>query len=157
MNLITPSLAIVALATSLAAQPAPRMGTPLAGAELRALELVRDSVWVHWFSGDTAGLRRVLSPELVAMSSGDTLWQSLDQTVSGAAEFKKGGGRFVSVAFDHKTTHHFNGTAVLFARYTIVTERGGKRRTERGRVTEVFVRSGARWVHTSWHLDPDAS
>ncbi|MBI3790673.1 MAG: nuclear transport factor 2 family protein [Gemmatimonadetes bacterium] len=146
---------VLSAALPLGAQPAPRMSTPLPAAELTALEAARKEVWVRWFEGDTAALRRMLSPELVAMSTGDTLWQSLDQTIAASAAFKRDGGKFVSVAFDSRATHHFNGTAVLFARYTIVTERKGKRATSHGRLTEVFVRSGPRWVHTSWHLEGD--
>ncbi len=84
----------------LMAQAAPSVSTPLSGADLAALEVIRKDVWVHWFTGDTAQLRRVLAPELVAISADAQHWQSLDETLAGSAKFKAGGGRFVSVTFE---------------------------------------------------------
>ena len=50
-------------------------------------------------------------------------------------------------------THRFGDVAVMFSVYTTVVESGGRRETQRGRATEVFVRSKGCWVHTSWQLD----
>lgn len=144
------------LATSpLAAQAAPRVTTTLSATELTALEAVRKAVWVDWFSGDTAALRRVLGPELVAMSAGAPYWQSLGETIAASARFKAGGGKLVSVGFDSTTTHRFGETVVMFSRYTVVMENTEGRATQKGRATEVFVRTNGRWVHTSWHLDSE--
>ena len=82
-------------------------------------------------------------------------WQSLRETIDGSAEFKAGGGHFVSVAFDSAMIHRFGETVVMFSRYAVITERGGKQVTQQGNATEVFVRTNGRWVHTSWHLDRD--
>ena len=146
-------LALMTAASTLAAQPAPRVATTLGAAELSELEAIRKSVWVDWFSGDTAALRRVLGPELVAMSPGEPHWQSLGESLDGSAGFKEGGGRFVSVAFDSSTVHRFGDVVVMFSHYRVVTENQGARSTLQGRATEVFVRANGRWVHTSWHLD----
>jgi ketosteroid isomerase-like protein len=150
------ALALFAATSSLAAQAAPRVATTFAGAELARLETVRKAVWVDWFSGDTAALRRALGPELVALSPGAPHWQSLDQSIAASADFKAKGGKLVSVAFDSTMTHRFGEVAVMFAHYTVITENGGKRSTQKGRATEVFVRTNGRWVHTSWHLDQES-
>ena len=139
----------------LAAQAAPRVTAALSAADVTALERVRRAVWVDWFSGDTAALRRVLAPELVALSPGAPHWQSLGQTIAASADFKAKGGKFVSVAFDSAMTHRFGDTVVMFAHYAVVTENAGTRSTQKGRATEVFVWTNGRWVHTSWHLDRD--
>jgi hypothetical protein len=144
---------MIATASPLAAQAAPRVTTPLPAAELAALESLRASVWEQWFTGDTAALRRVLAPELVAIGTDAHLWRSLDETLAASAGYKASGARFVSVAFDNKVTHHFGNTVVMFSRYSVITENKGERRTQTGHATEVFVRSGGRWVHTSWQLD----
>jgi hypothetical protein len=149
------ALALLAGTSSLTAQAAPRVTTPLAGAELTTLETVRKAVWVDWFSGDTAALHRVLTPELVAVSPGAPQWQSLGQTMAASADFKAKGGKFVSVAFDSTLTHRIGDAVVMFSRYAVVTESAGKRSTQKGRATEVFARTNGRWVHTSWHLDID--
>jgi Domain of unknown function (DUF4440) len=137
----------------LAAQAAPRVATALGASELAALEVVRRDVWVHWFAGDTASLRRVLAPELVAITSDSPQWQSLDETIKSSVRFKESGGRLESVTFDSTRVHLLGEVVVMFSHYAIVTVRSGARSTQKGRATEVFVRTQGRWVHTSWHLD----
>lgn len=144
-------LVVLAIASSVGAQDAPRISTTLPASERTALAAIRRDVWVHWFQGDTAALRQVLAPELVAISPDGV--QSLDATVAGSAGFRAGGGRFVSVTFDDEVIHRFGEVVVMFSRYAVVTERAGERETQSGRATEVFVRTNGRWVHTSWHLD----
>src|SRR5689334_2223588 len=102
-----------------AAQPAPRVASALAGAELKELEAVRRKVWVDWFSGDTAALHKVLAPELVAMSTGSANWQSLAETIASSAKFKADGGKFISVDFESTVTHRFGDAVVMFSRYTV--------------------------------------
>jgi hypothetical protein len=159
MKIVPFALMVVIGATTVSAQSAPRVATTIGGAELKDLEAVRKAVWVDWFSGDTASLRRALGPELVAMSPGAPYWQSLEETLASSAKFKAGGGRFLSVAFDSSTIHRFGNVVVMFSRYTVVTETNAERGTLQGRATELFVRANGRWVHTSWHLDetPDAA
>jgi hypothetical protein len=151
MRMLKVSFVLMVAATSLSAQAAPSVAATLPATELAALEKVRKDVWVHWFAGDTAGLRRVLAPELVAIDPSGR--ETLEQTIRGSAEYKKGGARLVQIAFDNNVVHRFGDVVVLFSRYSLVTEMGGKRQPRSGQVTEVFVRRGTRWVHTSWHLD----
>lgn len=156
MKFVRLALALLAVTSPLAAQAAPRVTATLSAAELNTLEKVRKAVWVDWFSGDTAALHRVLAPELVAVSSVASHWQSVNQAIASSADFKAKGGRFVSVAFDSAMTHRFGDVVVMFSHYTVVTENEEMRSTRKGRATEVFVRTNGRWVHTSWHLDRDA-
>lgn len=145
------ALCLFLAAAPVAAQPAPRMSTELPAADRTQLEQVRRSVWVHWFAGDTAALRRILAPELVAISPDGR--QTLGQSLAGSAGFAAGGGRLVSLDFVDNVFHRFGDAVVLFSRYALVTEGGGRKQAQQGHVTEVFVRRAGRWVHTSWHLD----
>ena len=145
--------AITLVSGGVRAQSAPAVSTTLPADELKSLSAIRHAVWVDWFTGDTAALRRVLTPELVAVSPGAPHWQSLSESLAASAAFKASGGRLISVTFDSATTHRFGETVVMFSHYLVVTERKGERSTQQGRATEVFVRRGTRWVHTSWHLD----
>ena len=147
------ALATTASATPLAAQAAPRVATTLPAAELRALEALRHDVWVHWFAGDTAALRRVLGPELVAISPDGPHWQGLEQTLAGSAGFAAGGGRLLSIRFDSTTVHRMDNVVVMFSHYALELGQDTTRFQQAGRATEVFVRNGGRGVHTSWHLD----
>jgi hypothetical protein len=157
MKIAAFTLALVSAVSPLSAQATPRVAMPLSGTQLADLEAVRKAVWVDWFSGDTASLRKVLGPELVAISAGVPHWQSLDESLATSAGFKASGGKLVSVSFDSTLTHRFGETVVMFSHYAVVTASGGQRQTQEGRATEVFVRSNGRWLHTSWHLDEEAS
>ena len=155
MKVAAIALALVSVTLPLSAQLAPRVAATLPAAELTKLEAVRKAVWVDWFSGDTAALRRSLAPELVAISPGAPHWQSLQESIAGSAKFKADGGRFVSVAFDSSMIHRFGDAVVMFSHYRVITAGRQGERTQKGRATEVFVRSNGRWVHTSWHLDAE--
>ncbi len=157
MKIAAVALALAAAAAPLSAQATPRIAKTLSGAELADLKAVREAVWVDWFSGDTASLRRVLGSELVAIAAGVPHWHSLEQSLAASADFKAKGGKLMSVSFDSTQTHRFGGTVVMFSHYAVVTGSGGKPQTQKGRATEVFVRSNGRWLHTSWHLDEEAS
>ena len=157
MKIAAVALVLAAAASPLSAQAAPRIAMTLSGADLADLVAVRERVWVDWFSGDTASLRTVLGPELVAITAGVPHWHSLEQSIAASSDFKANGGKLVSVSFDSTLTHRFGETVVMFSHYSVVTERRGRRQTQKGRATEVFVRSNGRWLHTSWHLDAEAA
>jgi ketosteroid isomerase-like protein len=146
-------LATLVAASPVAAQDAPRVATTLPPAELAALEVLRKDIWVHWFTGDTAALRKELGSELIAISADSKLWQTLDETLAGSAQFKASGGSLVSVDFDNTTIHRFGDVVVMFSRYHLTTSREGREAHSTGRGTEVFVRANDQWVHTSWHLE----
>jgi ketosteroid isomerase-like protein len=135
------------------ATAAPRVATSFSAADQRELDDVRRGVWVAWFGGDTASLRRVLGPELLAMDGGGTSWRGLEPTIASSADFAARGGKLVSVRFDSATTHRFGNVAVMFSLYALETESNGARSASHGRATEVFVRTAGRWVHTSWQLE----
>ncbi len=135
------------------AQAAPRLSAAMPPSELRTLDAIRRAVWVDWFTGDTAKLRAILTPDLVAMSADAAHWQTLDQAIASSAGFKASGATFIDVKFDSTTVHRFGDVVVMFSHYAVTTESGGKREVMAGRATEVFVRRDGRWLHTSWHLD----
>ena len=145
-------LLVPAAALSLQAQPAPSVATTITGPERAELLRVRRAVWVSWFNGDTAALRRVLAPELIAISPDSKLWQNLSETIAGSAAFKAGGQKLQGVAFANDSIHRFADVVVMFSRYTVTTS-GPRAFVQKGRATEVFVRRNGRWIHTSWHLD----
>ena len=150
-------LAVLAATPPIAGQAPARLTTTLPPAELEALEALRKDIWVHWFTGDTAALRRELGPELIAISADSKLWQTLEESLAGSAQFKASGGSLVSVDFDNTTIHRFGDVVVMFSSYHVITSRAGQEAHSTGRGTEVFVRSDGRWVHTSWHLETTSS
>lgn len=146
-------LSLLAVASPLAAQAAVRVAASMPAAELAALESLRKDIWVQWFTGDTSGLHKVLAPELVAVSPDSPEYQTLQNSLDGSARYKASGAKFISVDFAQNKAHRFGDVVVLFTHYTVVTEKAGKRSTQKGRATEIFVRQDGKWVHTSWHID----
>jgi ketosteroid isomerase-like protein len=146
-------LAIAIATSAIGAQPAPAIATSLPSTEMATLEQIRKNVWVNWFGGDTAALRSVLTPDLIAISPDLPHWQNLEQTLAASAGFRAGGGRLLSVEFDSTRVHRFGEVVVMFSHYRLVLRHDGQETRQRGRATEVFVRRNGRWLHTSWQLD----
>ena len=95
----------------------------------------------------------MLGPELIAISNDSPDYQSLDFTLTGAAQFKASGATLASVTFNATKVHRFGDVVVMFSHYAIDIDKAGQRSAQHGRATEVFVRRNGRWVHTSWHID----
>jgi hypothetical protein len=124
-----------------------------ADTSLAALYAAREQVWRDFFS-DPEGLARALPPEFVAVATGDTVWEDREATLARSRASVRGGTRLVSLSFPHNRVQRYGNVAVIHSRYEMVLE-GATRQTIRGNVTEVFVWTGARWSHPSWHLDYD--
>ena len=75
------------------------------------------------------------------------------QTLDGARAFRERGGRLVRLAFPETQAQRFGDVVVLYGRYEVVIQSDGAERTMRGRLTEMFVRRGGKWLHPGWHLD----
>lgn len=146
-------VALLAVVPSLSAQAAPRVTSTLPADSLAALDAIRRDVWVNWFAGDTAALRQVLAPELVAISPDSDTWQDLEGTLASSARYKAGGGKLAALEFSNTTVHRMGDVVVMFSRYNIHLLINGEHTEQKGRATEVFVRHGGTWVHTSWQLD----
>ncbi len=125
----------------------------ITGRRYAELLTARRAVWGAWFTGDTATLRRHLAPELVAIGPDSRPWHTLAHSLEESERFAAAGSRLMDVAFPLTVPHRFGATVVLFSEYRVLLAAGDDVRAQQGRPTEVFVRSGGRWVHTSWHLD----
>jgi hypothetical protein len=72
---------------------------------------------------------------------------TFDVVVDGARHRLIAGGVFITRPSSLWRSRHY-----VLALCSRDRERG-KQSTQRGRATELFVRTNGRWVHTSWHLD----
>ncbi len=118
---------------------------------------LREAAWRAWFSGDEPALRRMLPPEFIGIGMNDGPFTSLALTLEQARGFRSGGGRLVRLEFPETRAQRYGDVMVLYGRYSAVIESGGAERTVGGRLTEVFVRQGGRWLHPGWHLDTVAT
>jgi hypothetical protein len=113
---------------------------------------VREGAWRAWFAGDTEALSRVLPPEFIGISMEGPL-TSLPRTLEESRAFREGGGRLVSLDFPETQAQRYGDVVVLYGRYAVTFTSGGSEKAVSGRLTEVFVRQGGRWLHPGWHLD----
>jgi uncharacterized protein DUF4440 len=134
-----------------AAQSPVLAGDPVDSATRRELYAARDAVWRAWFASDTVALRQLLPPAVAAGSVGD--WQDRETTIAAARQFAEAGGRLVALHFDSTRVELRGNVAVLRSRYHLLVDRGSKRTTQAGVATEVFVKSGPRWVNPFWYLE----
>jgi ketosteroid isomerase-like protein len=114
----------------------------------------REAVWRAYFAGDRATLDKLIPEETIAIDpSGDTNWGGRQQVLGGSAEFAKSGGKLIKLEFSKTEIQVYGMTAVIYSIYSCELEMGGQRRTNTGRVTEVFVLRNGQWVNPGWHMD----
>lgn len=121
--------------------------------EDRQLLRVRETVWRAWFAGDIKTLAELVPPETIVMSSGEEQWKHQADVLRTATEFHAKGGKLVRLEFPHTEVQHFGNVAIVWSSYVLETELDGKRSTDSGRVTEIFVRQHGRWTNPGWHTE----
>jgi len=114
----------------------------------------RETVWRAWFAGDTKTLEELLPPEIIVMSGGEDKWKHQADVLRTAVEFHARGGKLIRLEFPRTEVQHFGDVAIIWSSYVVETEAGGKRSSDSGRVTEIFVLQHGRWTNPGWHTDP---
>lgn len=131
------------------------LSLPLHGAEPIDPDVlaVREAAWRAWFAGDEAALRSMLPEDFLGIGwAGDEI-SNLDATIASSLDFRKSGGRLVSLSFPETRAQRAGDTVVFYGRYEVTFAIGTSETKVRGSLTEVFVKRGGRWLHPGWHLD----
>jgi hypothetical protein len=113
----------------------------------------RRAVWDAWFGGDTAALLKLLPPETVALGPGD--WHHRDEIVKGSEAFARSGGKLVRLEFPQTEIQGYGDVFIFYTSYVFETEEGGRRTTQSGKATEMFVHRDGALLNTGWQLAPD--
>jgi ketosteroid isomerase-like protein len=121
--------------------------------ERKSLLDAREAVWRAYFAGDREALGRLLPEELLAIDPSSDAWSNRQAVIGASARFAAEGGKLIRLEFPKTEIQAYGATAIIYSRYLYEIEQGGERRTNTGRVTEVFVRRGNAWVNPSWHMD----
>jgi ketosteroid isomerase-like protein len=129
--------------------------TTLTDAQKQPILAAREAVWRAWYSGDTKRLAELLPPELITLHPGSENFGSYESIVKGSEQFAKSGGKLVKLAFPRTDFQAYGNTVIIYTTYELELENGGKKTTERGKATEVFLRRGGKWLNTGWQLAPE--
>lgn len=62
----------------------------------------------------------------------------------------------IRLEFPQTEIQMYGYAAILYTRYLYEIEMDGKRSTQSGRATQMFVYRGGQWVNVGWHLDSGA-
>ena len=124
----------------------------LGDADKKALFAAREAVWRAWFAGDTAALSKLVPPELITIEPGSDTFGTHASTLAGSRGFAASGGKLLRLVFPRTELQAYGNTAILYTTYEMDLDTGGKRTTERGAATEVFVRRDGQWINTGWQL-----
>jgi ketosteroid isomerase-like protein len=114
----------------------------------------REAVWRAWFAGDTAAFTALVPPELVTIESGSDTFGTRASNLEASRGFAAAGGKLTRLVFPRTEFQSYGNTVILYTTYELDLVADGKKKTERGAATEVFVRQGDRWLHTGWQLAP---
>jgi hypothetical protein len=113
----------------------------------------REAVWRAYFANDQAALTRLIPDEAIAIDNDVEEWSNRAAILAGAKRFADGGGKLVRLEFPKTELQIYGNTIIVYTTYSYELEMQGKRITQRGRGTEIFVRRGNELVNTGWHLD----
>jgi len=116
----------------------------------------REAVWRAFFAGDRRALEKLIPAETIAIDQGgDPNWSGRSKILESSAEFARSGGKLTKLDFPKTEIQMYGMTAVIYSIYSYELEVGGKRTTNTGRVTEVFVLRNGQWVNPGWHMDSE--
>lgn len=113
----------------------------------------REAAWRAFYGGDVKALGDLLPEEFIGVAMNDAPFADRAETLDGARAFHERGGRLVRLAFPETRGQRFGDVVVLYGRYEAVIQSGGVEITQKGRLTEMFVRRDGKWWHPGWHLD----
>jgi ketosteroid isomerase-like protein len=133
------------------------LAPPLPGQQGKDEELLkaREAVWRAWFAGDVPSLEKLLPPDTIVISSGESKWNSQKDVLQAANTFHEKGGKLLRLEFPKTEVQHFGDVAITYSQYLYEIEQGGKRSVTSGRVTEVFVLRDGHWTNPGWHTDEE--
>jgi hypothetical protein len=148
--------ALSTVATAAGPSPSPAVA-PVAPAAIdpEVLEL-REAAWRAYFAGDEAALGRMLPDDFIGINMIDGAFVTREAALEQARSMRASGARLTGLEFPETRAQRYGDVVILYGRFTAVLESGGpekKTETMRGRLTEMFLRKGGRWLHTGWHLD----
>jgi hypothetical protein len=153
MTAVRTTARLFAIAPLVAVMSASHSHAAANGALDQEVLAARESAWRAYFGGDVKTLGDLLPPEFIGIGMNDGPFADRATTLEDARAFREGGGRLVRLAFPETRAQRSGDVVVLYGRYECVIESGGAERTMRGRLTEIFVRRGGKWLHPGWHLD----
>ena len=122
-------------------------------ADDRELLRARETVWRAWFAGDSNTLKEFVPPETIVISGGEQQWKHQADVFRASAEFHAKGGKLIQLVFPVTEVQHFGNVAIVWSNYALEIDVGGKRSSDSGRVTEIFVWRDGRWTNPGWHTD----
>jgi ketosteroid isomerase-like protein len=125
----------------------------LTGAARESLLTAREAVWRAYFTNDQDALAKLLPDDLVTIEARGTEFGNRAAVLQGAKEFAKSGMKLASLRFPKTEIQLYGLTAIVYSTYRYELEQDGTRTPSEGRVTEVFVNRGGRWVNPGWHMD----
>jgi ketosteroid isomerase-like protein len=120
--------------------------------EKKDLLAAREAVWQDFFANNSSHLAETIPPELIAIEQGEK-WSTRDDILAGAKSFADQGGKLVRLEFPQTEIQMYGYTAIVYSKYLCETEVSGKRATQSGRATEMFVYRQGKWVNVGWHID----
>jgi len=115
----------------------------------------REAVWRAYFANDRAALERLIPDEAIAIDDGSSEWSNKAAILAGAKRFADSGGKLARLEFPKTEMQIYGGAIIVYTTYICETEANGKRATQSGRGTEIFVHRGNELVNTGWHLDSE--
>jgi len=115
----------------------------------------REAVWKAWFANDRVTLNKLIPDEAIAINSSSSHWSDRAAILADAKNFADSGGKLVRLEFPKTEMQIYGATVIVYTTYRFEIEANGKRTTESGRGTEIFVLRGNELVNTGWHLDAE--
>jgi ketosteroid isomerase-like protein len=119
----------------------------------KSLLEAREAVWRAFFANDKATLEKLIPADLITIEPGGGEFGNRARVMAGSEQSAKSGAKLVRLEFPQTELQCYGNTCVVYSSYSYELDREGKRSTNSGRVTEVFVMRDGKWVNPGWHMD----
>ncbi len=132
-----------------------RQPRALSQKERDELLAAREEVWRAFFANDKVKMEKLLPAEtlVINLNNREDRWADRAKIFNDAQESANAGNKLIKLEFPRTEIQAYGDVVILYTTFNYEYDTGGKRHTQSGYGTEIFVRRNGVWLNSGWHVD----